>query len=219
MTIKILNTNLDKQIRFCEMVLLFIGVPLSIIESKSNLVMFITLNAVALMCVIYLKRKKIKIFNKDEFSNPKFFKYQFLRVFFIGSAILIFSYIYDQKNFLDLPKYNLFLWMIIIFVYPILSAFPQEIVYRTFFFKRYKHLFDNKITLVLVNAFLFSFAHVIFMNPIVLIFTFFGGIIFAYIYSTTNSLVKVSLEHGLFGDIVFSSGLGVYFYHLTAIQH
>jgi Type II CAAX prenyl endopeptidase Rce1-like len=86
-------------------------------------------------------------------------------------------------------------------------------------FKRYKHLFDNKITLVLVNAFLFSFAHVIFMNPIVLIFTFFGGIIFAYIYSTTNSLVKVSLEHGLFGDIVFSSGLGVYFYHLTAIQH
>ena len=64
MTIKILNTNLDKQIRFCEMVLLFIGVPLSIIESKSNLVMFITLNAVALMCVIYFKKKKLKFLIK-----------------------------------------------------------------------------------------------------------------------------------------------------------
>ena len=29
-------------------------------------------------------------------------------------------------------------------LYPILSAFPQEIVYRSFFFKRYGNLFKNK---------------------------------------------------------------------------
>jgi membrane protease YdiL (CAAX protease family) len=102
---------------------------------------------------------------------------------------------------------------LIIILYPILSAFPQEIVYRSFFFKRYGNLFKNKKVLIFVNAFLFSFAHIIYLNPIVIFFTFIGGLIMAESYSKHNSLIKVSIEHGLYGDIVFTSGLGAYFYH------
>ncbi len=103
-------------------------------------------------------------------------------------------------------------------LYPILSAFPQEIVYRSFFFKRYGNLFKNKKVLIFVNAFLFSFAHIIYLNPIVVIFTFIGGLLMAISYAQHQSLFKVSVEHGLYGNIVFSSGLGNYFYHTQGLS-
>ncbi|NCU53443.1 MAG: CPBP family intramembrane metalloprotease, partial [Candidatus Fonsibacter lacus] len=79
------------------------------------------------------------------------------------------------------------------------------------------NLFKNKKVLIFVNAFLFSFAHIIYLNPIVILFTFIGGLIMAESYSRHNSLIKVSIEHGLYGDIVFTSGLGAYFYHAQGL--
>ena len=154
-------------------------------------------------------------------SNPatKFFDWK--------SNDKCFSY-YDKEKqenvlvplpfkFLNLPRSHFFLWLLIMILYPVLSAFPQEIVYRSFFFKRYGNLFKNKKVLIFVNAFLFSFAHIIYLNPIVILFTFIGGLIMAESYSKHNSLIKVSIEHGLYGDIVFTSGLGAYFYHAQGL--
>ena len=72
--------------------------------------------------------------------------------------------------------------------------------------------------LIITNAFLFSFAHIIYLNPIVVIFTFIGGLLMAISYAQHQSLFKVSVEHGLYGNIVFSSGLGNYFYHTQGLS-
>ncbi len=46
--------------------------------------------------------------------------------------------------------------------------------------------------------------------------TIVGGWIFASRYRRTRSLFTVSVEHALYGMLVFTVGLGQYFYHGAA---
>jgi uncharacterized protein len=48
----------------------------------------------------------------------------------------------------------------------VLSVYPQGIIYRAFFFERYRGLFPGPAMLIVVSAAAFSFAHIIFRNPI-----------------------------------------------------
>ena len=52
------------------------------------------------------------------------------------------------------------------------SVYPQELIYRTFYFHRYSSLFRNKTLFIFLNAILFSLAHLFFRNALVLILTF-----------------------------------------------
>jgi hypothetical protein len=42
--------------------------------------------------------------------------------------------------------------------------------------------------------------------------SFVGGLLFAYTFTRARSLPLVALEHGLWGDWLFTLGLGSYFY-------
>ena len=68
------------------------------------------------------------------------------------------------------------------------------------------------IFLVVASAVAFSFAHIIFRNPIAIIFTLVGGLLFAWRYAETGSLFTSSFEHALYGCWMFTIGLGEYFY-------
>ena len=95
-----------------------------------------------------------------------------------------------------------------VIVYPFLSVWQQEIIYRTFFFKRYESLFKSKSLLVFVNAIVFSLAHIFFSNTLVMILTFIGGILFAWTYLKFRSTTLVSIEHALYGNWLFTVGMG-----------
>ena len=200
-----------------EIFVFFIIIPIILIPTNSNIAMFSALTTVAIICVGYLKYKKVALIDLKDFRFDKYLKIILYKFLIVATLILIFSYFFDPSKFLNLPRSHFFLWLLIMILYPILSAFPQEIVYRSFFFKRYGNLFKNKKILIFVNAFLFSFAHIIYLNPIVILFTFIGGLMMAESYSKHNSLIKVSIEHGLYGNIVFTSGLGTYFYHVQGL--
>tara|TARA_R110000787_G_scaffold59922_9_gene135862 strand:+ start:1886 stop:2266 length:381 start_codon:yes stop_codon:yes gene_type:complete len=100
------------------------------------------------------------------------------------------------------------LWLAILGVYTILSVWPQEIIYRTFFFSRYEALFQNKKLLIFVNAILFSLAHLFFKNTLVIVLTFIGGLLFAYTYYKTKSTLLASIEHAIYGNWLFTVGMG-----------
>ena len=209
---------MTKITKIVEIIIFFIIIPAILIPINSNIIMFATLSLVAFFCFIYLRYKKITLFDKNEFKFDQPLKKIFYKAFVIAILILLFSYIFDKEKFLNLPISHFFLWLLILILYPIFSAFPQEIIYRKFFFQRYDKLFKNKKILIITNALLFSFAHIIYLNPIVIIFTFIGGLLMAISYSQHQSLFKVSVEHGLYGNIVFSSGLGNYFYHTQGLS-
>ena len=99
-------------------------------------------------------------------------------------------------------------WLVLLFVYSFFSVYPQELVYRTFFFKRYDGLFKNEALFIFVNAILFSLAHLFFGSTLVLILTFLGGFLFAYTYKKTQSTLLVSIEHALYGCWLFTVGMG-----------
>lgn len=64
--------------------------------------------------------------------------------------------------------------------YPVLSVYPQGLLYRAFFFERYAPLFPGRWTMILASAAAFAFLHVIFRNPLAVEFAFGGGILFAF---------------------------------------
>jgi len=65
---------------------------------------------------------------------------------------------------------------------------------------------------IFINALLFSFSHIIFNNWLAIILTFFISFLFAYTYKKSNSLLVVSLEHALYGNLIFTVGIGDFFY-------
>ncbi len=106
-------------------------------------------------------------------------------------------------------------WLLVMILYPVFSVYPQELLYRAYFYHRYKPLFGNGAGMVAANAFLFGFVHIIFGNWIAMTLTAVGGFLFGLTYRKSGSLLLACLEHALFGDFIFTIGLGHYFYHLA----
>jgi membrane protease YdiL (CAAX protease family) len=106
-------------------------------------------------------------------------------------------------------------WRVVMVAYPVLSVYPQGLLYRAFFFERYATLFPGKWAMILASACAFAFLHIIFRNWLAVALTFGGGLLFAARYAETGSLATSSFEHALYGCWLFTVGLGQYFYHGT----
>jgi membrane protease YdiL (CAAX protease family) len=106
-------------------------------------------------------------------------------------------------------------WAVVMLAYPVLSVYPQGLLYRAFFFERYAGLFPGKWAMVLASATAFAFLHIVFRNSLAVALTFAGGLLFAARYAETDSLATSSFEHALYGCWLFTVGLGQYFYHGT----
>lgn len=118
----------------------------------------------------------------------------------------------SPDSFLGLPRERPRLWVAIMLFYPLLSVYPQELIFRAFFFHRYAPILRTQGRLIIVNALAFGLAHALFLNGIAIGMTVIGGALFAWTYSRTRSIPLVSLEHALYGCFVFTVGLGEYFY-------
>lgn len=105
------------------------------------------------------------------------------------------------------------MWLAVITLYPLASAFLQEIVFRAFFTLRYRALFNHAYSFVIINATIFGWVHILFGNFIAVTFTFLGGVLFARTYLKTRSTLLCAVEHSLYGDFIFTIGLGKFFYH------
>ena len=84
--------------------------------------------------------------------------------FAVGAPVLAGIVLaFDPENFLDMPRNEPTLWVMILCLYPIFSALPQEFLYRTFFFYRYESWFTRN-GVIRVNMLLFCGAHLLFWN-------------------------------------------------------
>lgn len=96
--------------------------------------------------------------------------------------------------------------------YTLVSALPQEFIFCSFFFERYKTFFGASTKMVIASAVIFAYAHILYINPVAPTLSLIAGLIFALTYLKTKSLALVTLEHGLYGSYLFIVGLGWYFY-------
>jgi membrane protease YdiL (CAAX protease family) len=109
------------------------------------------------------------------------------------------------------------LWVLVMFLYPLLSVYPQELLYRAFFFHRYAPLFGKGWGMLLASAFAFGFVHIIFRNNLAVVLCVIGGFLFALTYQRSGSLLLTCVDHAIFGNFLFTIGLGQFFYHRSRL--
>jgi hypothetical protein len=110
-----------------------------------------------------------------------------------------------------LPR-DMTLWLAGLALYPFLSAWPQEVVYRVFFFHRYGALFGSEAARLAANALAFGALHLIYPNLVAPLLSMPAGLLLALTYRRTESMGPVWLEHTLYGLLLFSLGLGGFFF-------
>lgn len=120
---------------------------------------------------------------------------------------------YAPATFLNFPRSSPLFWSLVMVLYPVLSVYPQGIVYRAFMFDRYRELFGAGWGMVLASATAFAYVHIVFRNPLALGLAFLAGLLFGVRYLQTGSVFVTSFEHALYGCTIFTIGLGRWFYH------
>ena len=130
----------------------------------------------------------------------------------LAAALTLLAWHFMPERFFAFPRHNPRIWAVVMLLYPLLAAYPQEVFYRTFFFERYRALFPNPWTLIIVNALSFGIGHMVYGNWLAPVISTFGGLLFAYRYQRTGSTLVVGVEHALWGNFIFTSGYGWFFY-------
>ncbi|ANZ34888.1 CAAX protease [Lentzea guizhouensis] len=125
-------------------------------------------------------------------------------------AVVVVAVVLPDQLF-ALPRQQPLLWLAVMVFYPLFSVYPQELVFRAFLFERYGPAFGSWT--VAASAVAFGFVHIIFGSWVSVVLSAAGGWIFATRYRRTQSLLVASIEHALYGMLVFSVGLGQFFFH------
>ena len=130
-----------------------------------------------------------------------FLYFIFFDIFLVVSIIALFGNdIFVYK--LDFSKYY---FTFLLLFYLLFSVIPQEIIFRFLFFYRYTDYF-NKYEMLFLNSLVFSFCHIIYFDSYILLFSFFGNLLFTFNYMKNKSLLLVIVEHFLLGQTLIILG-------------
>jgi membrane protease YdiL (CAAX protease family) len=153
-------------------------------------------------------------FDRQQLWNQEAFRQHVGRMlrWFVPGAFLVgtvFAVLRPELLWL-LPQSQTTVWVILMVTYPVFSVYPQEIVFRTFFFHRYHPLFRTVRAKVLASSVAFGVAHIVFANWTAPLMTAVIGLLFGLTYVRTGSTLQAALEHGAWGGFAFTVGLGWY---------
>lgn len=194
-----------------EFILFYVFVPFIAVRFLSGWFKIIPLLVIALIFLWLLL--KDPAFDKCILTrfDAYFFKKSLPRMLIISVLLVWFTYWIFPYLFMEFPIEHFWAYVITLFLYPVASVLPQEIIYRVYFFHRYKKLVPEKYLLMLSNAIIFGLTHFIYGNWVAPIATFLVSWILIFNYFGSQSLLNVSLEHYFYGLVMFTIGFGFFF--------
>ncbi|NBX74601.1 MAG: CPBP family intramembrane metalloprotease [Alphaproteobacteria bacterium] len=142
-------------------------------------------------------------------SEAKTIVWRFLGVACVLSLV---TWLLVPEKFLQFPQQRPQLWGMVMLAYPLLSVWPQEVLFRSVFFRRYAALFVSDRAMMVASGLAFGFVHIIFHNWVAVVLSCLAGVLWANTYARTRSLAAVWVEHSLYGCFIFTVGLGSYFF-------
>ena len=198
-----------------ELLLVFVGFPIGLFFIRQEFSRWIvpTLLVTALICWILLARDPSFDRRRLGWNASGQVWRSVLRTFLPGAALISIAVAVWRPDLLfSFPKREPFWWVVVMIAYPLLSVYPQEILFRTFFFHRYRSILRSPAARILFSAFVFGLAHLFFANWVAPTMTAVGGYLFARTYARSESTLLAAVEHALWGDFLFTIGLGWYFW-------
>ena len=195
--------------KITEFFLIFIVLPVSFaLDYPFKVKAFLAVSGFAYVIYILLKIEGKTCRIAPNLHWPSFWKHVLIKLLIIAFVTIIYMLLTAKADLFYVLYRKPKLWVIILFTYAMFSVYPQEIIYRTLYFQRYSSLFRNKSLFIFINAIVFSLAHMLYKNPLVLLMTFLGGILFALTYDKTKSTLLVAIEHAIYGCWLFTVGMG-----------
>jgi len=204
-----LNAN---QYRWLEFTLIFVSMPLLGFFLRAYLANWLIPALIILMAVcgmLLLSDPHFKRFRLTSLGQFSAVKRRLFSFFFLGALFSgMFYGIMNQENWFSLPRNSFNDWLMLLLLYPILSVMPQELIFRTYFFHRYKRIMPSKTVRIIVSASVFALAHIVYANVLAVLLAFLGGLLFSYTYAQSRSTFVCVIEHSLWGLWMFTLGLG-----------
>lgn len=199
---------------WAEFLVLFAGVPVAMAVFFGQYPLFPVILSLAVLALVLLALTP-GFSPRELLRGPVAGQWKLIAAFALAGAALSFGLVLAlvPERLLELPRHRTGLWLLILLAYPLLSAAPQELIYRVLFFRRYGALFPSDKLALAANTVAFGFAHLFYMNALTIGLTALAGLIFGAVYLRFGSVLLTSVLHGLAGQLVFTSGLGVFFYH------
>lgn len=197
-----------------ELLVLFVGVPLLFwfgLQQAASYLLLVLVMIGATCGWLLLKDqtfKRVKLWN---WQGGKPHLIASLKLFVPWATLMaVIVYWWMPEHFLQWPAEQTSLWLMTLLLYPLFSVIPQEIIYRTFFFHRYKSILPSYYHRLSASTVLFGFAHAIYGNWLAVGLSAVGGAMFGMRYIQSRSTAVVVVEHSLWGCFLFTIGLGSY---------
>lgn len=203
--------------RLLEMTLLYLGAPFAVdiaVHDRGIPVFIALLPVLAVILMLLALDRTFSLGRELSRGVSAVQLFSILITFAVGAGI-VSTYVseYHPALFLELPRNRPETYQRIMLLYPLMSVIAQELVYRTFFFHRYGLLFGRAWWLaIILNGVLFGIGHIVIGTPLAIYGTMATGVLFAWRYAMTRSYWAVFIEHTLWGWLVFTVGLGRYFF-------
>ena len=210
-------TNAGRAWRVAEMALLYLAAPFAVdaaVHDRGIPVFIALLPVMAIILLFLVLDRTFSLWRELTRGFSLFQLASILAVFAIGGGIVA-TYVaeYRPSMFLELPRNRPETYQRIMVLYPLMSVVAQELVYRTFYFHRYGVLFGRAWWMAIVlNGVLFGLGHIVIGTPLAIYGTMATGVLFAWRYAMTRSFWAVFIEHTVWGWLVFTVGLGRYFF-------
>ena len=213
----------SRRLLWLECLIVFVGLPLVVVFDIFDLhLVMIPLFVLLLPASVWLGRRygfNAEIFwCADKWAERQQLGYVIKRFLVFAVVLVVVTWLVFPQRFFNLPGAFPRFWLLLMLLYPLFSVYPQELLYRTFFFHRYQALFPNPQVMILVNALLFSWMHIVFNSLVAVLYTLIGGLMFAHTYQKTRSLRLVSFEHALYGGLILTIGYAQDFLNQTLLE-
>jgi membrane protease YdiL (CAAX protease family) len=200
--------------RSAEMIAVFFALPIALVPLAGKAPRLLLLAIAALACGITLWRDGS--FNRRSPGRTRWHWHTLLKRLSLRATVSVMALTaiqcaIDPAEVWSPPRREPFEWLGFALVYPFVSACPQEVIYRAYFFHRYACLFHRPGPLVWASAAAFAALHLVYQNPAAPLLSLAAGYWFGTTYARTRSLAAAAVEHALIGNIVFAVGLGAYF--------
>ncbi len=169
-------------------------------------------------CAYALFRLRGKVTWRRVFARPSpaMLRGALVRGALAAILILAFVVLCDPEHLLDLPRRRPGLWLLIFCLYPLLSALPQEIIYRLYVFEAFAPLRASPWAAYAFSVATFAWVHVIYAGWFAVAASGLAGLFLAGVYVRRRNepglLWGLVLEHSIYGLAVFTLGLGRWFF-------